>query len=84
VLLAAEGIRRVIGGPLRDRIVSGETDGAQLRVRFSGSVGDDSLVGGSHHDVLRGDPGDDHLDGRGGRDICDGGPGHDTVLDCEA
>ncbi len=78
-------IRRVLGSSLRDRIVvdSGSTT-RELRYRFSGFGGDDSLVSGHHHDVLEGGPGDDNLDGRKGRDICDGGPGVDSLEHCEA
>lgn len=77
-------VQRVLGSPLRDRIVvaTGSTS-TDLRYHLSGFGGDDGLVGGNHHDVLEGGAGDDHLDGRQGRDICDGGPGVNEIVNCE-
>jgi hypothetical protein len=57
------------GDPVLDGVVS-----------FSGSAGDDVLVGGSSDDRLDGGDGVDRLDGRGGTNTCLGG---ETVARCQ-
>jgi Ca2+-binding RTX toxin-like protein len=80
--LEVRSIRRIQGSDRSDRIEVGDVNGNELRARFSGNGGDDLLVGGIHHDVLRGGPGDDTLDGNGRRDICYGGSGVNTYINC--
>jgi Ca2+-binding RTX toxin-like protein len=82
VSLFEDHIRKIYGSQQRDRIVvNGST---QVRAHLFGFGGDDSLVGGSYHDVLAGGGGDDRLNGQQGQDICDGGPGTDRIEHCEA
>ena|GEM_PF-925527 len=46
---------------------------------LSGTEGDNTLYGGSGHDVLRGRGGNDRLKGDGGDDVLDGGLGNDHL-----
>jgi Ca2+-binding RTX toxin-like protein len=80
--LEVRSIRRIQGSDRSDRIQVGDVNGSELRARFSGNGGDDLLVGGIHHDVLRGGPGDDTLDGKARRDICYGGAGVNSYINC--
>ena len=48
-------------------------------IKFVGSMGDDSLTGGTHNDTLQGFSGNDHLIGSGGEDIIQSGSGKDTL-----
>jgi len=82
VRLAAQDIRRIQGSDRSDRIEVGDVNGNELRARFNGNGGDDLLVGGIHHDVLRGGPGDDTLDGKARLDVCYGGAGVNTYINC--
>jgi Ca2+-binding RTX toxin-like protein len=83
VRVIVQDVRRIIGGPERDRIEVGEVDGAELHALFVGEGGRDRLVGGAHQDILLGGPGRDRLNGQGKRDTCDGGPGADVLVSCE-
>ncbi|QYK41530.1 MAG: hypothetical protein KF887_19600 [Paracoccaceae bacterium] len=49
-------------------------------LEIHGGVGNDSLLGTAHDDVIDGGEGDDTLDGGGGNDTVDGGDGLDTVV----
>ena len=81
--LFEQDIRRILGSQFRDRLVVHDHEDS-IRAHLAGFGGDDSLVGGSHHDVLYGGAGDDHVDGQQGRDICNGGGGTDVMEHCEA
>ena len=48
-------------------------------VRLYGYDGDDTLTGGSGHDLLRGGDGNDTLNGGAGKDLLIGGSGNDTL-----
>jgi Ca2+-binding RTX toxin-like protein len=77
-------VDRIWGSRYADRFRVVTLDPGDIRARFRGMGGADTLVGGAHHDVLRGGSGDDLLNGMDGRDICDGGPGVNVVRRCEA
>jgi Ca2+-binding RTX toxin-like protein len=79
-----ERINRIHGSRLRDHIRVVTVGPYDPRAHFFGSGGSDTLVGGSHHDVLRGGPGNDTLNGMDGRDNCLGGRGANTLRNCEA
>jgi Ca2+-binding RTX toxin-like protein len=46
---------------------------------LNGGDGDDTLIGGAEHDVIRGFGGNDSISGGGGRDIIRGNGQHDTI-----
>ncbi len=71
------GIPHIIGCPFRDRISVYQTPAVAGSVHFSGTGGNDVLIGGPRRDRLEGGPGDDRLNGKGGL-------GSDTLLHCEA
>jgi Ca2+-binding RTX toxin-like protein/streptogramin lyase len=50
-------------------------------VRLDGAAGNDSLTGGSGHDLLAGSYGADRLTGRSGDDVLDGGTGQDRLVE---
>lgn len=50
-----------------------------IRSTAYGEDGNDTLIGGSHHDLLYGGDGDDILDGRGGNDRVHGHSGADRI-----
>src|SRR4030095_10801765 len=77
-------VDRIWGSRYDDRLRVVTLDPGDIRARFRGMGGADTLIGGAHHDVLRGGQGDDLLNGMDGRDICDGGPGVNVVKQCEA
>ena len=47
---------------------------------FTGTNGNDTLLGGTGNDTLNGLDGDDVLDGAGGNDTLDGGAGNDQLI----
>lgn len=80
----SEAFVRVVGKRGNDRIsdLGGPGFSGPLqtdRVSFAGGEGNDTLVGGTHRERLRGDAGDDVLLAGGGRDIVTIGAGHDLA-----
>lgn len=78
---------QVWGSPWDDRITSSDRP-TELFQGIDGGEGDDTLVGLSNVDFLRGEEGDDTLyggdnddalDGGAGRDLLDGGVGEDSA-----
>ena len=58
--------------------------GSGSAVSFTGTDGDDLIVGSSFGDTLSGGAGDDTLDGGAGDDVLDSGDGSDTVIFSDA
>jgi Ca2+-binding RTX toxin-like protein len=49
------------------------------RLSLSGGPGNDTMIGGPHHDLIRGDLGNDTMIGSGGDDLIKVGPGRDLA-----
>jgi Ca2+-binding RTX toxin-like protein len=68
----------VYGSPWDDRIISSDRP-TELFHSIDGGEGDDTLIGLSNVDYLRGEEGDDTLNGGDNADGLDGGPGNDIL-----
>src|ERR1700733_14036738 len=62
-----------------DTIALDETNGALPAAQLFGGAGNDTLTGGSGHDLLFGQAGNDILNGKGGDDLLFGGDGNDVL-----
>jgi Ca2+-binding RTX toxin-like protein len=71
-----------LGG--HDTISLNEANGALPRANLFGSVGNDTLIGGSGGDLLFGQAGNDTLLGKGGFDFLFGGADNDTLTGGDA
>ena len=82
--VANTSLIQVFGAAGNDSISLNEAAGALPRANLFGSVGNDTLTGGSGRDQLFGQAGNDTLAGRGGTDILSGGVDHDTLTGGDA
>jgi|GEM_PF-4504720 len=73
------GADSIVGDDGDDTLTGGDNTSDDGQDTIYGGAGNDSILGGYHHDLLYGDDGDDIIDGGLHNDTINGGAGNDTL-----